>query len=115
VLACSDPFANNSLGEREIQREELIGTAPPHLLEAFNRVLNDDLWLSPDEDNQLPLSIFEPFYRKEKVAGKDYFRCLLFDQVDPSASCSISTSQSTHAKNHAKVHFDYMVYACAEW
>lgn len=103
------------MADREIKAEELRNTAPPDLLEAFNTVLNDPLWLKPDEEDQLPLSIFEPFYRKDKPGGRDSFLCLLFDQEDPSTPCSTRTTQSTHAKNHAKVHFDYRAYCCAEW
>ena len=103
------------MADREIKRAELRNSAPPDLLEAFNRVLDDPGWLHPDEENQLPLSAFEPFYRKEKLGGKDSFLCVLSNQEDLESQCSTRTTQSTHAKNHAKGHFDYRVYACAEW
>lgn len=115
VLACSNPSGHDSLADREIKGEELRSTAPQNLLEAFNRVLNDPLWLHPDEGDQLPLSVFEPFYRKERVAGRDIFHCILLDQEDLQSPCRTRTTQSTHAKNHAKVHFDYRVYGCIEW
>jgi hypothetical protein len=115
VLARSDPSGHDNLADREAKREETRHTAPPDLLEAFNKVLDDPLWLVLDEENQLPLSVFEPFYRKERAGGKDSFLCILFDLDDPRIMCSIRTTQSTHAKNHAKSHFDYRVYACHEW
>lgn len=101
--------------DREATREKLRNTAPPHLLEAFDTVLDDPLWLDPSEENQLPLSVFEPFYRKERAGGRDFFLCILFSQEDPETLCSTRTTQSTHAKNHAKVHLHYRVYACSVW
>jgi len=115
VLARSNPPGHDTLADREVKREALRNTAPPNLLEAFGTVLDDPLWLHPEENNQLPLSVFEPFYRKEKVEGKDSFRCVLFNQEEVGVLCPTRTSQSTHAKNHAKGHFDYRVYVCAEW
>lgn len=111
----SNPPEHATLAEREVKRAELRNTAPSDLLESFDKVLDDPLWLHPDEDNQLPLSLFEPFYRKERVSGKDSFLCILFDQEDLGTLCSTRTTQSTHAKNHAKAHLDYRVYACATW
>jgi len=111
----SDPAEHEALADREVKRQELRSRAPPHLLEAFDRVLDDPLWLHPDEDNQLPLSAFEPFYRKERPGGRDSFLCILYSQGDSGPLCSTRTSQSTHAKNHAKSHLDYRVYGCEEW
>jgi hypothetical protein len=106
---------HDTSSDREAKREVLRNTAPPNLLEEFDRVLDDPLWLDQDENNQLPLSVFEPFYRKERAGGRDSFLCILFDQEDLEALCSTRTTQSTHAKNHAKSHFDYRPYACETW
>lgn len=103
------------MSDREVKRVEIRNSAPPNLLESFDKVLDDPLWLHPDEESQLPLSVFEPFYRKDKAGGKDSFICLLSDQEEPGSPCSTRTTQSTHAKSHAKAHLDYRVYACAEW
>ena len=111
----SDPPEQDTSPDREAKRAELRHTTPSHLLEALDRVLDDPLWLHPDEENQLPLSVFEPFYRKERVGGRDSFLCILFSQEEPGTLCSTRTTQSTHAKNHAKSHLDYRVYACSEW
>lgn len=111
----SNTSEQDASADREIRREELRNRAPPDLLEAFDRVLDDPLWLHPDENNQLPLSAFEPFYRKERPGGRDSFLCILFNQEDPGTLCSMRTTQSTHAKNHAKSHLDYRVYACEVW